>query len=149
MKLEKNQLRRTIVAALLVGLLGPAAPALAVDTYPGLAPPGPCAEPRPRATPGPVAGQPVAWVVSLTGTASAQRPGAAPRPLQCGDALYAGERVVTGAASSVAVIFEDAQAPLGVAGDGEAATIDPGAGAIASNAAAAGATCEPNPPQSR
>ena len=46
-------------------------------------------------------------VTSLAGQASAQREGAAPRPLSCGDPVFAGESVVTAPGSSAGLLLGD------------------------------------------
>lgn len=119
---------------LLALLLAP----LATATSGGLAAPEPCAEPHPGRTPivsphagavassvecrdipladvsaGPPGRAPVARLASLAGEASAQAPGGASRPLACGDAVSAGERVVTGAGSSAGLLVGDVLAQLG------------------------------------
>jgi hypothetical protein len=50
---------------------------------------------------------PVGHVASLTGSATAQSPGAAPRGVACGDAICAGDSVTTGSASSAGLLVGD------------------------------------------
>lgn len=68
-----------------------AAPALAADL--DAAPVGECT--------------PVGHVASLSGSATAQLPGAAVRSIACGDAICAGDLVATGAASSAGLLVGD------------------------------------------
>ena len=56
---------------------------------------------------------PVGRVVSLSGEVLAERPGQAPRRLQCRDGVYQGERLVTSGDAHVGVLFGDAFAHLG------------------------------------
>lgn len=51
-------------------------------------------------------------VSSLAGSASAQRPGEEPRPLDCGDPVYADDTVWTAADSRVGVMLDDVMAHL-------------------------------------
>jgi hypothetical protein len=50
---------------------------------------------------------PVGHVASLSGSATAQLPGAAARSIACGDAICAGDTVTTGAASSTGLLVGD------------------------------------------
>jgi hypothetical protein len=72
-----------------------AAPALAddLDDGPDAAPVSEC--------------RPVGHVASLSGSATAQLPGAAARSIACGDAICAGDSVTTGAASSTGLLVGD------------------------------------------
>ncbi len=55
---------------------------------------------------------PVGEVTAVTGTATAERPGQPPRPLRCGDPLFAGERVVTAPEGSVGFLAGEHYAQL-------------------------------------
>jgi hypothetical protein len=52
-------------------------------------------------------GDALGHVTSISGQASAQREGGASRPLACGDAVFAGESVVTGQGSSAGLLLGD------------------------------------------
>ncbi len=54
------------------------------------------------------AGDQVATVATLAGEASAERVGREPRPLACGDPVYAGERVLTAEDSRLGLISDEA-----------------------------------------
>jgi hypothetical protein len=59
---------------------------------------------------------PFAKVIAVSGTATAERPGEAPRVLHCGDPVYAGERVKTAAEAKVDLLGGASFAALDGAG---------------------------------
>lgn len=71
----------------------------------------PWAPARASEAPGEVA-EPVAHVGSVSGSAFAVRAGEQPRPLDCHDAVYAGEKVVTHENSGVSLVVGDVLAQL-------------------------------------
>jgi hypothetical protein len=58
------------------------------------------------------AADPLGTVSSVAGDATAQQPGADPRPLACGDPVYVGDTLRTGASSRVGVQLDDVAAHL-------------------------------------
>jgi len=58
------------------------------------------------------ADEPVARVVAVRGSATAQSPGEEPRPLRCNDPLRAGDRVATEPGASVSLLAGDVYAGL-------------------------------------
>lgn len=58
------------------------------------------------------ADEPVARVVAVRGSATAQSPGEEPRPLRCNDPLHAGDRIATEPGASVSLLAGDVYAGL-------------------------------------